>query len=161
MKNYWILLLLSLCFVACETENYSDNNVIPDLVFTETIDIGLPQYQDLRVPNGWVYIERLGYRGVVVYTINAIDYYAYDAACPHMDCANPMDMSQFPEFFNTCSSDGIFYSIINPAYSITYEKDEDGNQMALPEGQTIYDMQQYVAERPGNGTLLRISNFNY
>lgn len=161
MKKYWILVLVSFCAAACESEEYSDTNLIPDLVFNITIDMGLPQYQQLLIPNGWVYDETLGYRGIVIYTINAIDYYAYDAGCPHQDCANPMDMSNFPEFFNTCAADGIFYSIEFPAYSITYLKDEEGNRMALPEGQTVYDMQQYNAERPGNGNELRISNFNY
>ena len=160
MKKYWILVLVSLCAAACESEEYSDTNLIPDLVFNITIDMGLPQYQQLLIPNGWVYDSNLGYRGIVIYTINAIDYYAYDAGCPHQDCANPMDMSNFPEFFNTCAADGIFYSIEFPAYSITYLKDDEGNRTALPEGQTVYDMQQYNAERPGNGNELRISNFN-
>ena len=60
MKNYWILVLVSFCAAACESEEYSDTNLIPDLVFNITIDMGLPQYQQLLIPNGWVYDETLG-----------------------------------------------------------------------------------------------------
>ena len=163
MKNYFFLLFLGLTLNSCYDDNYVDNNFIPNVVFNTTINLNLPQYLDLQTPSLFVVDPNLGQRGIIIYNTGSgeqsvDEFLAFDLACPHIElhtCANPMDISKFPEMTNSCTTDGIFYRF-DLGYSITYSKDEDGNM--IPVEGPVYDLQQYKVDRISSQEL-RISNY--
>ncbi len=164
MKKYFYLLFIVFAVSSCHDDGYEDTNFIPNIVFSTTINLNLPQNQNLLIPNQYVVYPNMGHRGVIVYNMgngeqSVDEFVAFDLACPHIEltsCANPMDISNFPEMTNACDSDGIFYDF-QLGYSRTYEKDAEGNQISV--SGVRYDLQQYKAERLGGGNELRISNF--
>lgn len=171
MKNYLILVLLIIVTIGCDDEGYQDNNLIPNIVFSKNVNLNLSQYQDLLIPSGFAVLNVTSNNSVIVYNTGNGDqsvdqYLAYDLACPHVEfssCSQSMDISDFPEMQNSCTSDGIFYRF-DIGYSITYMKDSQGNQIALPDGMPVYELQKYnveVVSRGANGDVneLRISNF--
>ena len=163
MKKYMFLLFLALGLDACYDDGYQDTNLIPDTIINAQINLNLPASQNLLIPRQFVVYPNIGHRGVIVFntgegaqSIN--QYLAFDLACPHIavnSCAGPMDIENFPEMKNSCATDGIFYNF-ELGYSISYTKDDEGNQMPI-EG-TVYDLQQYRAELV-SPTELRITNF--
>ena len=165
MKNLIYILFLALVISACADDTYQDQNLIPDITFNTSINLNLPESQDLLIPNGYVIYPSLGHRGIIVFNTGngeqSVDQFlAFDLACPHIDvtsCGNPMDISGFPELKNSCSTDGIFYRF-DLGYSITYLKDTEGNTISIPEGDPVYDLQQYKVDQTGPKEL-RISNF--
>ncbi len=58
-----------------------EESVIPDVQFTYTIDLTV--YNEFSVPGNSIYIQGIGYGGVIVYCELPGSYYAYDAACTH------------------------------------------------------------------------------
>ncbi|MGB2128265.1 MAG: hypothetical protein ACPHXR_02190 [Flavicella sp.] len=160
MKHVFLFVFLKGLMSSCMTDSYPSRNFVPNLEINFTVDMNLPQFQQLLIPGGHVYVSNLGHKGIVIYSLNAEDYYAYDLSCPHQACGTAMDRSNFPEFFNTCADDGIFYSIVIPGYSTTYRKDEEGNRIDIPSNMS-YEMQAYAVTKIGNGAQLSITNFKY
>lgn len=165
MKKYIYILFLLIASVGCTDEPYQDQNLIPNIVLSTTINLNLPESQDLLIPTGFVIYPAIGHRGIIVYNTGTGDqsidqYLAFDLACPHIEvpsCANPMDTSNFPEMTNACDSDGIYYRF-DIGESVTYMKDENGESIKIPEGQARFNMQQYRVDYLGNNQL-RITNF--
>ena len=160
MKPFFLFVFIIVLFSSCTTDVYPSRNLVPNLEINFTVDMNLPQYQQLLLPGGHVYVPNLGHKGIVIYSLNANDYYAYDLSCPHQACGSAMDRSNFPEFFNTCTNDGIFYSIAIPGYSMTYKKDDEDNRIDIP-ANASYEMQAYAVTNIGNGAQLHITNFKY
>jgi hypothetical protein len=162
MKKYIYSLFFIVALSSCYDDDSQNQNFIPNIVFNSTINLNLPESQDLLIPSGFVVYPGLGHRGVIVYNTGmgeqSIDeFLAFDLACPHIEvpsCANPMDISEFPELKNSCASDGIYYR--SNIVSRPYSKDEKG--VIIPVEGTEYYLQQYKIDRIGVDRL-RISNF--
>ena len=164
MKKYIYILFLLVASIGCTDDLYQDYNLIPDNGINKPfmIDLDWPNSQNLLVPRGFVEYPNIGHRGVIVYNTGlgeqSIDeFLAFDLACPHIavpSCANPMDISSFPEMTNACDSDGIFYRF-DQGFSYTYSKD-DG--VEVPAEKLRYNLQQYRVDRIGPREI-RISNF--
>lgn|GEM_PF-952489 len=162
MKKYFYILFLLIASVGCTDEPYQDQNLIPNITFSETIPLNL--FPGNQLVTGWyVVYPNLGHRGIILYKTNKGDqsidqYLAFDLACPHVElssCGTPMDISNFPEMKNACTSDGLYYRF-DLGYSVTYEKDSDNN--SIPVEGVVYDLQQYRVDDLGNNQL-RITNF--
>lgn len=167
MKKYFFLLFLAFSFHSCYDDTYEDNNLIPDRVFNFTKNLNLPESQSLLIPLGYTIYRGDGFTGsnIIVYNISAgatpTDFVAYDLACPHVtieNCNQPMEIDNLPELTNSCTSDGIYYSLESFIASITYLKDSEGERIPIPEGQTAYQMQQYKVDLVEEN-VIRISNF--
>ncbi len=48
-----------------------------------TINLNYPQYQRLKLDEGFVYVEGAGLRGIILYRAGENSFYAYERACPH------------------------------------------------------------------------------
>lgn len=75
-------------FGACKSE--TPENIIPFVTVYEELNLNDLRYQSLKQPNGYIYLDDLGYRGVVVLSEGNGSYKAYDRACPYHpndDCA--------------------------------------------------------------------------
>lgn len=105
-----VLLFLLTSFFSCEKND--SNDILPKLAVNITIDLNLPQYLDLQIPSGWVYING-GLKGILIQNTGSgsSPYKAYDRACPNNDCTLPMTFDGSLKL--TCSCDSSEYSIID------------------------------------------------
>ncbi len=105
-----LLLCFTLLFFACEKNETID--YLPKIKVSETINLNLPQYQNLLTPSGSVYTNG-GLKGILIqYTgIGSPPYKAYERACPNNDCNSPMTFDGSLKM--KCSCDLSEYSIID------------------------------------------------
>ena len=70
----------ALLFARCEGDGWQDP--IPYALVDTVINLNNQQYQALRLDGGHVTILG-GYRGIIIYRVNATTYRAFEAASPH------------------------------------------------------------------------------
>ena len=112
MQKLFLLLIL-IIFFSCEKNDNDD--FLPTTTVDITINLNLPQYQNLLIPTGWVYIEQgstIGLQGLLVQNTGLTPKYkAFERACPNNDCASPMIYDGSLKM--KCSCDQSEYSIID------------------------------------------------
>ena len=101
-------LLIVAFFSSCEKEPMDE--VIPFTFVNIDINLDLIQYQSLRNPGGYVYLEQeasSGYRGIILYHESSGIYRAFERACtfdPHSEC-EPVTVDDSGLFMiHTCCS---------------------------------------------------------
>lgn len=67
-----------LALTSCKKENQVG---VPPVSLDVTLNINLPEYADLQVPGGWVYLTG-GSQGLIVYRVNNDEFTALDRHCP-------------------------------------------------------------------------------
>ena len=169
MKKYIYILFLLIASSGCTDDLYQDYNLIPDIVFSVRKTLTNDEFNEFIIAgvSGYAVYPELGHRGIIVYYTgfgeqSVDEFLAFDLACPHIEvpsCANPMDISSFPEMTNACQSDGIFYRF-DQGFSYTYTKkeNENGELVQAPVDGVVYDLQQYRVDRIGPREI-RITNF--
>lgn len=81
--NRFFLLLCVLMIAACKDDNETNNtDFFPEVQVNTNINLRLPQYSNLSLITGHVYLTE-GYRGIVVYRTISDEFVAYDRTCPH------------------------------------------------------------------------------
>ncbi len=92
MKKYSYYLFILFTLMACQKDNIQNNNpFIPNYSFTYTIDLSLPQYDNLKYPSNAMLItgSNVGANGLIVMNTGST-YVAFDANCPNQyitDCS--------------------------------------------------------------------------
>jgi len=76
-------LLFSVLCISCTTSSPDNNENLPNVPVNITLSLNSPQYQNLLVPGGWVYVSG-GIKGLIVYNFNGTEFSAFDRACPHL-----------------------------------------------------------------------------
>lgn len=141
MKKYLTFALLPF-LLCCSDDTFRNNNpYLPNYGFSTTINLNLPQYNQLLYTANAVYVNDAGtgVRGVFVFNTGNENYVAYDAACPNQALSSCSTMS-INGIKALCSCDGAEYSFFN----------------GQAEGQQ-YPMKQYRVQKI-NATSLRIYN---
>jgi hypothetical protein len=88
MKASMILLLSFALSIAC-TPDLSDDSIPPAVFSPLTVNLNLTEYQDLKT-KGFLEINDIGVRGVILYKVNESTYHAYEKNCsyhPNDACA--------------------------------------------------------------------------
>ena len=111
MRKLFLLFVLS-SFFSCEKNDSID--ILPNAHVNLTINLNLPQYQDLQIPTLYVYTNG-GLKGIIIQNSGSGDssYKAYDRACPNNDCNIPMIFDGSLKM--KCPCDDNEYSIIDGA----------------------------------------------
>lgn len=95
VKRTWLLFmpLALLAVSSCKKENRTG---VPPVALDVTLNINLPEYADLQVPGGWVYLTG-GSQGLIVYRKSTDQFTALDRHCPYQPenlCRVYVDESQ-------------------------------------------------------------------
>lgn len=149
-------LFVLLSGLSCKKDSSSGTSTdfFPPVAVRIDINLALPQYNVLTLPQGWVY-EVGGNRGVVIYhTIND-EYVAFDRTCPvdpQKDCAFvSVDSSntfyrcaQFPNSGKNCTGAGFCNSRFDAAGGFPVS------------GSAKLALRQYYVKK--DGTFLHIQN---
>ncbi len=117
MRNL-IYILLFLGFLSCE--NPAPNDILPDTQVNVTIDLNLPSYSGLMIPNTWAYTPTssgYGIKGILIYNKGG-NYIAYERACPHLDVSACTAMT-FDGLLLKCTCDNSVFNIFSGGVSQT------------------------------------------
>lgn len=81
VKNYITLYYLLLIFTGCEKEG--PHSVIPLVPVDFSINLTLQEYMPLSNIGGYVYENREGYKGIIIYRESSDRYVAIERACSY------------------------------------------------------------------------------
>ncbi|WP_299605041.1 hypothetical protein [uncultured Aquimarina sp.] len=144
MKKILFILSISLCIISCSSDdNRSNNPNLPSISFNHTVNLDLPQFNDLKFPGNSevIGIEGVGIKGVIIYNVDNTLYSAFELSDPNI---TPSDCSALNvtgiRAESNCGNDNA-YEIIN------------GQQL---EGEGGFPLLRYQIRREGN--ILVISN---
>ena len=139
MKHVLILIVILIC--SCSKNEINRNPYLQNISFEKTINLNLPQYDDLNYNGGAVYLNSGGIKGLILFNFSN-QIFAWEASCPN----------QYPSSCSTMKIDGV-QTVCNC----------DDYKYSLATGQLLsnsendsYPMKLYFSEK--NGNSVRISN---
>jgi len=110
-----LLLFFIISFISCEKNE--TNDILPYANVDVTINLNLPEFQNLQIPTEWAYIDKginRGLQGIIIQSTGLTPpYKAYERACPNNDCTSPMVFDGSLKM--KCPCDNSEYSIIDGA----------------------------------------------
>lgn len=83
-KNYPFIFFILLCLLwlsGCKTD--IPENPIPYVMVYEEINLNDIRHQDLQQPNGYIYLNDAGFKGLIIHSDGSGNYRAFDRACPY------------------------------------------------------------------------------
>lgn len=136
----WLLpaLIGSMFLSACKKEQQTG---VPPVGVDITLNVNLPEFANLQIPGGWVYLTG-GAQGIIVYRQSIDQFTALDRHCPHDNastCRATVDESNVLATDTTCC--GSQYLLFDGSVS------QGPSVIALKRYNTLW-----------NGTTLRIYN---
>jgi nitrite reductase/ring-hydroxylating ferredoxin subunit len=138
MKNYFAFLFIAFLTLACDSNNFNNRNpYIPNYNFSETINLNLPAYSQLRFASNAAFVPTAGALGVIIFNTGS-GFRAYDAACPNQTLA-PCSQMSISGINAICPCDDVSYSLFT----------------GIAQGME-YPMKPYRVEQ--NGDVLRVYN---
>ncbi len=133
------LLIILLMAPGCKKESSQNQNEIPIVAVSISLNPNSTEYIELNPVNGWVYLTG-GYRGIIVYRLSLNDFVAFDRACPYDWDANntriALDSSHVMAQCPTCKSkflliDGSVYSGPSKYPLKQYQTSYNGNVLYI------------------------------
>ena len=114
MKRIWFTTgfsaLLFLLLVGCSRENLERNPYLPELQFSATINLNLPEYNALLFAGGSHFLPQYGHKGILIFNINGNSYTAWEASCPN-HLPNDCSRTQVVGVLAECACEGYQYSL--------------------------------------------------
>ena len=139
MKHVLILIVILIC--SCSKNEINRNPYLQNISFEKTINLNLPQYDDLNY-NGWaVYLNSGGIKGLILFNFSN-QIFAWEASCPN----------QYPSSCSTMKIDGV-QTVCN---CDDYKYSLATGQLLSSSETNSYPMKLYFSEK--NGNSVRISN---
>ena len=133
-----IFLITFVFFISCN----GSKNKIPYVYVDMTLNLDNPEFADLSVPGGYVYVTG-GFNGIVVYRTSRDEFKAYERACPYdPECGRVYVVIDSLYLIDTCCGS---------KFSLTY----DG---AVLKGPADQPLREYRTIYYPNSNTLQITN---
>jgi nitrite reductase/ring-hydroxylating ferredoxin subunit len=139
MKHVLILIVILMC--SCSKNEINRNPYLQNISFEKTINLNLPQYDDLNYNGGAVYLNSGGIKGLILFNFSN-QIFAWEASCPN----------QYPSSCSTMKIDGV-QTVCN---CDDYKYSLATGQLLSSSETNSYPMKLYFSEK--NGNSVRISN---
>mgnify|MGYP000185353978 FL=1 len=139
MKHVLILIVILIC--SCSKNEINRNPYLQNISFEKTINLNLPQYDDLNYNGGAVYLNSGGIKGLILFNFSN-QIFAWEASCPN----------QYPSSCSTMKIDGV-QTVCN---CDDYKYSLATGQLLSTSETNSYPMKLYFSEK--NGNSVRISN---
>ena len=139
MKHVLILIVILIC--SCSKNEINRNPYLQNISFEKTINLNLPQYDDLNYNGGAVYLNSGGIKGLILFNFSN-QIFAWEASCPN----------QYPSSCSTMKIDGV-QTVCN---CDDYNYSLATGQLLSSSETNSYPMKLYFSEK--NGNSVRISN---
>lgn len=114
MKNYFFLVVIFLFFGCNKDDNriINNNQFIPNVTFSVTINTNLPTYSQLQFVSNPVLITlpNAGFKGIILMKAGQNDYRAFEASCPNQAPSACTQLS-INGINAVCPCDGIEYGL--------------------------------------------------
>ena len=106
MKKILMITVLVIGSFGCKKK--ANQNPVPNVSFDITINVNLPSYSALTGVGGWVYVNNVGAKGIIVYRRATQEFVAFDRQSPkdiNGTCAKPLtpETSNFLTLKDSCS----------------------------------------------------------
>lgn len=105
--------LAFLFLLSCDNSTVNNNPFLPNYTVNFTVNLNLPEGQNLLIPGGTETFNQ-GIRGVVIYYVGGEVYRAFDLACPHIELQDCSQMT-VENLFMTCPCDEERFQLTNGA----------------------------------------------
>ena len=138
MKKLSAITLLLLLFSCGSSDD--GNTLLPNVPVNVTLNLNLPVNQNLLINNGSRFVPGHGIKGIIVFRLSETNFFAWEAACPHITPNNCSTMV-INGVKMVCNCDDSEFSIL------------DGS----PLSGTPFSARQYRAVKTGNSVM--ITNF--
>ena len=135
------LILCIFLFNSCEKQDENINPFIPDVSFEKTINLSLPNYDNLNYNGGSYFLQNVGVKGVILFNLNN-SILAWEASCPNEKPSNCSTM-EIQGLQAECQCNFNLYSLAN------------GQPLKINTSNS-YPMVAYFTQKSGNS--LRIYN---
>ena len=139
MKHVLILIVILIC--SCSKNEINRNPYLQNISFEKTINLNLPQYDDLNYNGGAVYLNSGGIKGLILFNFSN-QIFAWEASCPN----------QYPSSCSTMKIDGV-QTVCN---CDDYKYSLATGQLLSSSETNSFPMKLYFSEK--NGNSVRISN---
>ncbi|WP_108804864.1 hypothetical protein [Aquimarina sp. Aq107] len=144
MKKIILVVFISALILSCSSDDgRSSNPNLPSIGFNHTVNLDLPQFNELKFPGNFevIRIEGVGIKGVIIYNIDNTLYSAFELSDPNITPSSCSALSVTGiRAESNCGNDNA-YEIIN------------GQQL---EGEGGFPLLRYQIRREGN--ILVVSN---
>ncbi|MDA9241804.1 hypothetical protein OAC93_00805 [Flavobacteriaceae bacterium] len=142
MSNIKSLLIFSLILItSCSKNEINKNPYLQNISFEKTINLNLPQYDNLNYSGGSVYLSSGGIKGLILFNFSN-QIFAWEASCPNQYPTSCSKMT-INGVQSKCSCENYEYSLATGQLLSNSEKNS-------------YPMKLYFSEK--NGNSVRISN---
>jgi hypothetical protein len=134
-KSFFLFLFILLLSVGCKKDSSAAVTGVPNVAVNFSIDLNNPQYVNLTVVGGWIYVTG-GYDGIIVYRLTSGTFLAFDRGCPY-DCESntkAIVTVQSNNIFAICPICGTQYSLNSGAIS-----NKGPGTLALKQYSTSFD----------------------
>jgi nitrite reductase/ring-hydroxylating ferredoxin subunit len=94
----YLFLIFTLIFISSCKDDFVDNNkYLPNITVNFSVDLNLPEANNLIIVGGYAIFPNEGIRGVIVFNHGLDNYIALDLACPHIQLQECSTMTFDPE----------------------------------------------------------------
>ena len=140
-RGYYFVLIFFIT-ISCSKERINNNPYLQNISFEKTINLNLPQYDNLRFSGGSIYLQNGGIKGLLLFNIND-QIMAWEASCPN-HVPSECSVMSINGVQSTCQCEDFKYSLAT-------------GQLLSVGGENKYPMLLYLSEK--NGNSVRISNW--
>ena len=133
MKHVLILIVILIC--SCSKNEINRNPYLQNISFEKTINLNLPQYDDLNYNGGAVYLNSGWIKGLILFNFSN-QIFAWEASCPN----------QYPSSCSTMKIDGV-QTVCN---CDDYKYSLATGQLLSSSETNSYPMKLYFSEKNGN-----------
>lgn len=112
LHNFKIISFLFILFtlLSCTTDNIKRNPFLYEISFNHSINLNLPQYDNLNFAGGSMFVDYGGINGLLIFNLNGNDIFAWEASCSNHSLETCSKL-EIEGLLANCGCDGFKYSL--------------------------------------------------
>ena len=79
--NNGLIIFLLINMFSCKNDDIQRNPFLHEVSFSHSINLNLPEYNNLNFAGGSIYLPYGGINGIIVFNLNGNDIFAWEASC--------------------------------------------------------------------------------
>ena len=96
--------------LSCTTDNIKRNPFLYEISFNHSINLNLPQYDNLNFAGGSMFVDYGGINGLLIFNLNGNDIFAWEASCSNHSLETCSKL-EIEGLLANCGCDGFKYSL--------------------------------------------------
>jgi len=108
--NLSFYILFFLILIGCKKNSLERNPFLPEFNFQYSVNLNLPEYENIQYAGGSILISNIGYKGVIVFNLNGNTFFAWEASCPNHSPSSCSKM-KIEGVLSVCNCENYKYSL--------------------------------------------------